>query len=158
MEYPILDAKKEQEFSERFKYPECKVSKLTPEQLETYRSIKDYKKASEYLNSILDSKEVNKDMDTKTATQKIIERNEALRKTESIVLQKNVKIVKPVLLHGKLMNYRLMDKGINVHKPNDRRVIFIGFNEIDDFIAELKEIKELITENKTLFKLNELNV
>ena len=50
--FPILDEKREKEFAEKYKQPECKKIQMTTEQLQYYKSLP-YVEATKFLNRIM---------------------------------------------------------------------------------------------------------
>lgn len=54
------------------------------------------------------------------------------------------KLLKIALLQGKVMNYEIQDKGFLLRQGSSSNTIPIGKKDIDDFIEELKELKEVI--------------
>lgn len=54
------------------------------------------------------------------------------------------KLLKIALLQGKVMNYEIQDEGFLLRQGNSSNTIPIGKKDIDDFIEELKELKEVI--------------
>ncbi|MBV4423433.1 hypothetical protein [Clostridium tyrobutyricum] len=54
------------------------------------------------------------------------------------------KLLKIALLQGKIMNYEIQDEGFLLRQGNSSNTIPIGKKDIDDFIEELKELKEVI--------------
>ncbi|AND84243.1 IDEAL domain-containing protein [Clostridium tyrobutyricum] len=54
------------------------------------------------------------------------------------------KLLKIALLQGKVMNYEIQDEGFLLRQGSSSNTIPIGKKDIDDFIEELKELKEVI--------------
>ncbi|WP_017752498.1 hypothetical protein [Clostridium tyrobutyricum] len=69
--------------------------------------------------------------------------NELCENTE-YTKQKPKKLLKIALLQGKVMNYEIQDEGFLLRQGSSSNTIPIGKKDIDDFIEELKELKEVI--------------
>lgn len=54
-------------------------------------------------------------------------------------------ILQPTELKGRIMNYKMLDNGISMRRPNGNTVMPISFNEIDIIICELQEIKKVFS-------------
>ncbi|WP_254909238.1 hypothetical protein [Clostridium tyrobutyricum] len=54
------------------------------------------------------------------------------------------KLLKIALLQGKVMNYEIQEDGFLLRNGSSSNAIPVGKKDIDSFIAELKELKEVI--------------
>ncbi|MBV4436699.1 hypothetical protein [Clostridium tyrobutyricum] len=65
---------------------------------------------------------------------------------ENIVYEKpkSKKLLKIALLQGKVMNYEIQEDGFLLRNGSSSNAIPVGKKDIDSFIAELKELKEVI--------------
>lgn len=71
------------------------------------------------------------------------EMNELCENTE-YEKPKPKKLLKIALLQGKVMNYEIQNEGFLLRQGSSSNTIPIGKKDIDDFIEELKELKEVI--------------
>lgn len=104
-------------------------------------------------------KEVNRVKDETKITEKDIEYlteadiKECDQRSKEMVeeIKKNIKenapvtarILQPVLFMGKVMEYKVSENSYALRRPNGTTTMIIGFNEVDDLIKELQELKEL---------------
>ncbi|MFL0197311.1 hypothetical protein ACJDU8_17350 [Clostridium sp. WILCCON 0269] len=54
------------------------------------------------------------------------------------------KLLKVALLQGKVMSYEIQEGGFLLKQKSYINTIPVNFNDIDDFIAELKELKDVV--------------